>query len=244
MILLRRLALYDDGARIGALPAAVRLRRCERGKSLAEPAEIFVRKAAAHGHDDPVGAVFALLEGAERRAGHALERRGAAQHRFSECTGKRLRHKLLDDDILRRVAVHINFFKNDAALVGNVRFREKGIEEHLAEDVRRLVQMAVQHAGIKARGVAGRKGVDLPADGVHPPGKLGGGAVRRTLEEHMLDKMGAALLAAAFVARADADPDTDGGGADAGHFFVRDAHAVGKCDNFVHGDLRMETAGA
>ena len=86
--------------------------------------------------------------------------------------------------------------------------------------------MAVQHAGVEAGGIAGGEGVDLPADGVHAPGKLRGGAVGRALEEHMLNEVGAALLAALFIARADADPDADGGGADAGHFLVGDAHAV------------------
>ena len=86
--------------------------------------------------------------------------------------------------------------------------------------------MAVQNAGIEARGIAGGESVDLPADGVHAPGKLRGGAVRRTLEEHVLDEVGAALLAVLFIARADADPDADGSGAHAGHFLVGDADTV------------------
>ena len=226
MVLFRCLAFYDHGRRISAFAARCGMRRRERGKPAAQPREVILREAAAHGNDDPLGAVLAFLERAQRSARHAVERSGTAQHRLSERAGEDPAHELLHDDILRCVAVHVDLLKHDAAFIDDVRFREERIEEHFAENIGRLVQMAVQHAGIEAGGIAGGEGVDLPADGVHAPGKLRGGAVGRALEEHVLDEVGAALLAALFIARADADPDADGGGADAGHFLVSDAHAV------------------
>ena len=226
MVLLRCLALYDHGGRVSALAARRGTRRRERGKPAAQPREVILRKAAAHGNDDPLGAVLAFLERAQRSARHAVERSGTAQHRLPERAGEDPAHELLHDDILRRVAVHVDLLKHDAALIDDVRFREERIEEHFAENIGRLVQMAVQHAGVEAGGIAGGEGVDLPADGVHAPGKLRSGAVGRALEEHVLNEVGAALLAALFIARADADPDADGSGADAGHFLVGDAHAV------------------
>ena len=86
--------------------------------------------------------------------------------------------------------------------------------------------MAVQNARIEAGGIAGGEGVDLPANGVHAPGELGGSAFLCALEEHVFNEVGAALLAVFFIARADADPDADSGGAHAGHFLVSNAHAV------------------
>ena len=76
------------------------------------------------------------------------------------------------------------------------------------------------------RVLLGGEGVHLAADGVGLPGDVLGGAGGGAFEEHVLNEVGAALLAALFIARADADPDADGSGADDGHFFMGDAHAV------------------
>ena len=68
------------------------------------------------------------------------------------------------------------------------------MEEHVREDIQPFHQMAVQRMDIEAGAFLCGEGVELSADGVHPCGKLGGGAVLAALEEHMLNKMGSAGL--------------------------------------------------
>src|SRR5260370_14424488 len=71
--------------------------------------------------------------------------------------------------------------------------------------------------------------IDLPSDGF-------GGARLRSLEHHVLDKVGDAIPLRIFVARARLEPDTDRDRADVGHLFGDNGQAVRQ-------DLTTDAAG-
>ena len=164
----------------------------------------------------------------ERRREHGPQGRRTSQNRFPQTPGKAPGEKLLDNEILRRVAVHVDLLKNDSALICRFSLVEQGIEKHFRQDIDGLPEMGVQNSGVKAGGLSGRKRVDLPADRVHTLGEAGGRTFSGPFEEHVLYKVRAALLTAPFQPGPDAHPNTDGRAAYAAYALQCQPHSVGE----------------
>ena len=130
--------------------------------------------------------------------------------------------------ILRVVLVHADLLQDHPPLGLHVGVVEPGVEEHVAQDVRRPGQVGVQHPGIEAGALLGGEGVDLAAHGVHLLRQLGGGAAPGSLEEHVLDEMGRPVLPRALMAGAGPHPDAQGNRAHPRHMLRQDTHPVGE----------------
>ena len=91
----------------------------------------------------------------------------------------------------------------------------------------------VQHAGEVAGALLRGGRVGFPADLVEGRGDLQRGAALGALEQQVLQEVRGAVLAGSLVAGADADPETDGGRALAGHRFGQHADAAGQ-DRTAH----------
>ncbi len=94
--------------------------------------------------------------------------------------------------------------------------------------------MLVQAAGIEAGVLLGGIGVHLAADGVHVPGQLGGGPPLGALEEHVLDKVGRAVLPGSLVAGAHPHKKAQRGGAGPGDLLREQPRTVGQSDLLIH----------
>ena len=88
--------------------------------------------------------------------------------------------------------------------------------------------MGIQGTAIEAGTLFCGEGVHLPANGIHPLRHFSCSVGAGTLEEHMLDEVGCAVLAGLFLSRAGAYPDTQGGTADGGNVFGVKTHPVGQ----------------
>jgi len=86
----------------------------------------------------------------------------------------------------------------------------------------------VKNLGIETDLFFGRESVEHAADGIHFTGDGFGGAAFRALKNHVLHKVGEAVLFGDFAAGAVADPDADGHGAHMGHGLSDNHEAVGQ----------------
>ena len=92
--------------------------------------------------------------------------------------------------------------------------------------------MLVEHLGVEADQLLGRKGVQIAAHRVDRAGNIFGGAVSGALKQHVLDKMRDAVLFGVFAPRAGADPEAYGDGAHVGHGFGDHPHAIRQAGHF------------
>ncbi len=88
--------------------------------------------------------------------------------------------------------------------------------------------MLVQDLDVEADGFLAGEGVEVAADSVHFAGDALGGARFGALEDHVLDKVGDAVDLGQLVARASANPNAHGDGADVIHFFSQNREPVGQ----------------
>ena len=140
----------------------------------------------------------------------------------------------LGHQVLRAVLVHADLLQHHAPLGLHVPLVKAGVEQHVGQDIQADVQVLVQTAGVKTGVLLGGIGVHLAADGVHIPGQLGGGAPLGALEEHVLDKVGRAVLPLALVAGAHPHKKAQSGGAGPGDLLREQPRAVGQSDLLIH----------
>ena len=196
------------------------------------------RKAARQGDHNVAGEVVGGHIVPEPCAGHSLQ--GGLPAQDGPGQGVSLvdrRRQTLGAEILGVVLIHADLLQDDAALGLDVGLVKPGGKEHIAEDVGGPLQVAVQGAGVEAGALLRGVGVHLAADGVHLLRERRGGAPGGALEEHMLDKVGGAVLRRLLLAAAGGHIDAQGGGAHAGDLLGQNAHAVGQGQFFVHEDL-------
>ena len=199
------------------------------GEAVGQGLGVGVGEAARQGHHDAVGAVVLPLVFPQPGAVHLLQ--GGLPPQDGPGQGGALEHRPgqpLGAQILRVVLVHADLLQDNAPLGLHIGVVELGVEEHVAQDVRRLVQVGVQHPGVEAGALLGGEGVDLAPHRVHLLGQLPGGAPAGALEQHVLDEVGRAVLRRALVAGAGAHPDAQGRRAHPGHVLRQDPHPVGE----------------
>ena len=129
-----------------------------------------------------------------------------AEHRVGE---------LLVDEVAGVVVAHRDLFEDHVALgLDVVRAQQRGRHE-VADDVDRQRQVGVEHPRVEAGVLLAGEGVHLAADGVERGGDVQRRAARGALEQQVLEEVRGTGLRRGLVARADADPDAEGGRAHA-----------------------------
>ena len=105
--------------------------------------------------------------------------------------------------------------------------------------------MLVEHLGVEADQFLGGEGVEIAADGIHRARDIFGRALRRALEQHVLDEVRDAVLFGGFAPRTGADPDSHRHGTHVRHGFGNHADAVGERGHFnvAHGTGVVELHG-
>ena len=191
-------------------------------------------KAARQGHHDVPGQVVGGHVRLQPGTGHLLQ--GGLPAQDGPGQGGAVVHpggQPLGAQVLRVVLIHADLLQHHAPLGLHILLGELGGEKHVAQDVCRLGQVGVQHPGVEAGGLLGGVGVDLAPHRVHLSGQVGGGAAGGALEEHVLDKVGCAVLRRLLLAAAGAHIDAQGRRADGGDVLCEDAHAVGQGYFFI-----------
>ena len=192
-------------------------------------------EAARQRHHHGLGPVVVLLPLAQPLAGHLLQSGGPAQNGPPQGVALVHRHgQPLGAQVLRGVLVHADLLQNDAPLHLHVPLVKAGGKEHVAQQVHRPVQMAVQAAGIITGVLLGGVGVHLAADGVHLPGQVSGGAGSGALKGHVLNEVGSAVLRGQLVAGARPHKKAQGGRAHTGNALGEDAGAIRQCNASIH----------
>ena len=179
-----------------------------RRHRLDELHEPVVVDAPGRGDDHVVRPVAAAVERAERAPRDAGDHVGRAEHRPPQRmpAEHRLRDEV-EDELLRRVVDHGDLLEHDLPL--GVEVGEAGREDHVRHHVERRLEMLVEDAGVDDGVVAGRRGVQLAAEGVEGLRDLDRGVRRRALEEEVLQEVADAGVRVVLVARAGADPEAD-----------------------------------
>ena len=235
VVLLDGLLLHHHPGHIGGGPRSGVGPRLQAGKAPGQFRGVGVGKAARQGHHDAVGPVVGALVRPQPRPVHLVQ--GGLSSQDGPGQGGALESRPgqpLSAEILRVVLVHADLLQDHPPLGLHVGVVEPGVEEHVAQDVRRPGQVGVQHPGIEAGALLGGEGVDLAAHGVHLLRQLGGGAAPGSLEEHVLDEMGRPVLPRALMAGAGPHPDAQGNRAHPRHMLRQDTHPVGERLFFIH----------
>src|SRR6266481_3737833 len=125
------------------------------------------------------------------------------------------------------VHVHLDFFQDDLALLLYVLGIEFGAKDKVGQDVEGDGEMRVENFGVETDLFLGGEGVEHAANGIHLAGDVFGGATLSAFEDHVLEEVGGAVFGGGFAARAMANPDSDGDGADVLHSLGDNDEAVG-----------------
>ena len=130
------------------------------------------------------------------------------------------------DEVVGVVLVHLNFFEDDAALAGNIAGIEDRVKREIAEHIHGERQVLIENFDVEADTFLRGEGIHVAADGINLASDGFGGARLRSLEHHVLDKVGDAIPLRIFVARAGLEPDADRDRADVGHLLGDHGQAV------------------
>ncbi len=139
---------------------------------------------------------------------------------------KRRLGEAVEDDVVRRVVGSADFLQDHMLfalqLVG-VEFR---IGQYVGENIDGERDVVTQNAGVEGCRLDAGRGIDLAADILDFRSDLPGTAFAGTLERHVFEQMGHAMLVLTLVPRAGLDPDTEGNGFDLRKGFGGDCQAV------------------
>jgi len=130
------------------------------------------------------------------------------------------------DQVVWTIFVHFYFFKDHAALAGDVVGVKDWAEYEIAENIERDGDMLIENFDVEADTFLGGEGVHVAADRVDLAGDGFGGAVLRALEHHVLDKMRDAIPFSVFIAGARFQPDADGNRAEVRHLLRDHGQAI------------------
>ena len=244
MVLLNGLFPHGDGAAVVGLTAGGSGALGQGGQALHKGVHVLLGEAARQRDHHGLGAVVLLLPLAQPLARYLLQGGSPAQNGPAQGVALVHRHgQPLGTQVLGGVLVHADLLQNDAPLHLHVPLVKAGGKEHVAQQIHRPVQVAVQTAGVVAGVLLGGVGVYLAADGVHLPGQVSGGAGRGALEGHMLNEVGGAVFRGQLVAGARSHKKAQGGGAHTGDALGENAGAVGQCNASIHDKILSSVLG-
>src|SRR4051812_33817587 len=218
---------YDDVARSERGRAATDARRSGWAlvvdghvgeRLLDQPDEGVVVEVAGGGDDERVRTVAAPVVAGDRRAAHRPDRLDTAENRAPQrCVRPDGARERVVDRIARVVVVHGDLFEDHAALAVDVVRYEQRRRDHVADDVDGERHVDVQHPRVVAGVLLGGERVELTADRIELGRDRQRVASPRALEQQVLEIVRRAGQRDGLVARADADPDTEGDGSNSRH---------------------------
>src|SRR5712692_6297686 len=163
---------------------------------------------SGRGNNTIGGEVGSLVQLLQVTRGHSADRVTSAQDRIAvRMLGPQRLVAEIEHLIVRRVLDGVDLFEHDVALELQVARAQHRMSHQIGEHVQRLRQVAVQHPGLKRRGVTGGVGVERSAPRLERQRDL----LRRTalgaLEHHVLEQVGDAHLGAGLVGARAPHPD-------------------------------------
>ena len=204
--LLRGHRAYEVGGREAAAPRAALARR--RPPQRFRTASGWTLPAAVITVVRRVPALETIDDRSARKSPHG---RARAQDRRAQ---RMAAPEILREHFVRQrfgvVVLHADLFEDDLLFLDDVFFGKERTQHQVGEHVKGDGQVFVQHLGIEADHLFRGEGVEHPADRVHLPRNLLGGAPRGALEDHVLDEMRDAVQGRRLAARTGAHPDADG----------------------------------
>ena len=236
MVLLNGLPAHGDSGVVDRVPHPAGCGGGQGGQPFPQGGDVALLKAACQGNHDRAGTVVLRLPLAQGFPRHLIQGRGAAQDGAAQGAALIDRHgQPVGAQVLRGILVHPDLLQNHAPLQFYILLGEAGMEQHIAQQVRGPVQVAVQAPGVVAGALFGGIGVDLTADGVDLPGQVSGGAPVSALKGEVFNKMGRAVLCGALVAGDRPHEKSEGGGAGPRNVFSQKPGSIGKGNGTVHG---------
>ena len=134
----------------------------------------------------------------------------------------------IEDEVVGRVVPESDLLEDDPALRGHVVGADGRLGDHVAEVVRRHLQVLVEHPAVDAGVLLAGEGVGLAADGVEHLGDVEGRVAVGPLEQQVFEKVRRAGKLRRLVTGPCPDPEPDGRRAHLGHGLGDNADAVGQ----------------
>jgi hypothetical protein len=154
-------------------------------------------------------------------AAQTVDRLARAEQRLAE---RMVRPQQCAGDVLRDLAglvlVHPDFFLDHATLPRDLRRGEGRAQQHVAEHIDDEREVRDAGTRVVASHLFRGERVEVTADAFDGFGNFARAALRRALEEHVLEEMEHAVLTARFLPAANGKPEADGNAFDVRH--VRD----------------------
>jgi hypothetical protein len=168
----------------------------------------------------------AALQGFTRKLANGVR---SAENRASErMFGPEAARENFVQQRFRIVEIHLDLFEDDLALFCHVFRIKKRAEAKVRNNIESDRKVVVENFCVEADLLFGRESVEHAADRVHFARDGFGGAALGAFEHHVLHEVREAILLDGFAARAVANPDADGNGADMPHGLGHDDEAVRK----------------
>ena len=159
----------------------------------------------------------------------AGDRLGGAEDRPAERVSlPELLGEDLVDEVVRVILVHLDLFKDDTLLAGDVFSGEGGMEDEIRENIEGRIGLLFKHLDVEADVFLAGEGVKVAAHAVHFAGDLLRGAGGGALEDHMFDEVGDAVAFGGLIARPAGDPNAHGEAVHVVHAFGENEQTVGE----------------
>ena len=119
--------------------------------------------------------------------------------------------------VSRRVLNLIDLFEDDVPLPHDLRFREDGMQQEIAQQIDGVRQVLVEGQDVVTGALVRRVRIEIAADAVDFLRELLRRAGGRPLEQHVLDEVRDAGLGGILVTRSARQPDPQADGSDGRH---------------------------
>ena len=139
----------------------------------------------------------------------------------------------LVDQVLRVVLAHGDLLDDDALLPLQVLPGELRVQNQVLQKADAAAEVFLEDLGVKAGALLGGEGVGRAAEAVHLVGQGRGVLVLCALEDHVLHKVGVAVLRGGLVDRAGAHEYAHGHRVHGLHALADDPQAVVQCNPIV-----------
>ena len=186
-----------------------------------------MRNVAARGDDEVARRVVGIVVLAHVRRLEAAHGLAVAQHGTAErMRGKHRVCEQVVDVFVGRVLVTRDLLDDNLALEVNRVLHKARVDDHVGENLERFGQVPVDDAGVEARALTRREGVELGAHRVERRRDVERASGGRPLEEHMLHEMRHAVEARNLVPGACINPKAECNGVHGTHMLRDDGDAV------------------
>jgi hypothetical protein len=186
---------------------------------LREVHNLLVINSTGSGNDKSVGSVVGVDVVLQVSLGQVLDVLVRAENGAAETSAKEGRAvQLVQDDLLVLLVHLLGLAKNHIALAGDGSLVQLGVLQNVRQDLDSLGHIVLEDAGVIHGLFSGGIGIEVAADILDLNLQLLLRSVLGSLEGHVLQEVGGAVVLLSFISAASINPHTNGGGFAMGGF--------------------------